>query len=83
MGARQVDRQDRKCTLCNVIEDEFHCLIECPRFTNGRKGNLPECLKNNPSMFKFIHHLNTTDFDEQSRLGKLCFQIQIKHKSYI
>ncbi len=26
--------KDRVCSLCNVIEDEFHCRIECPRYDN-------------------------------------------------
>ena len=24
---------ERKCTLCNVIEDEYHFVIECQRYT--------------------------------------------------
>ena len=46
---------DRTCTLCNIIEDAYHCLIECPRFINERKGCLPLALKNRPSMFSFIN----------------------------
>ena len=34
-----VELEDRKWNLCdmNTIGDEFHCLIECPFFTDERK----------------------------------------------
>ena len=35
---QKVDAINRKCELCNTIEDEFHCLVECPRFKEVRKN---------------------------------------------
>ena len=29
---------ERVCQICGVIEGEFHCLVECPRFNNERRG---------------------------------------------
>jgi len=32
-----IPREDRKCTTCNTIEDEYHIVIECSIFTDLRK----------------------------------------------
>ena len=32
---------------------EYHCLIECPRFMNERKGFLPVRRRHRPSMYEF------------------------------
>ena len=47
-------RNERVCQVCRVIEDEYHCLIECTRFNNERRGLLPSVLKERPNMFEFI-----------------------------
>ena len=31
----------RICDTCFILEDEYHCLIECPMFFNERKMCLP------------------------------------------
>ena len=41
-GRQNVAREDRKCNVCDVVEDEFHCLLECPRFINERSAYIPE-----------------------------------------
>ena len=28
-----IPRLDRNCTLCNEIEDEYHVMLICPRYT--------------------------------------------------
>ena len=53
-GRNRIEYKDRLCTMCNTIEDEFHCLIECPNYIKERKGCLPEILIRRPSMFEFI-----------------------------
>ena len=72
---------DRTCTLCNTIEDEYHCLIECPRFINERKGCLPLVLKNRPSMFSFINFLKCSDKMMLNKLGLLCFKVMKEYKN--
>ena len=55
-GGRKIDIQERVCVFCNVIEDEFHCFVECPCFADIRKGLLPLTLKKSPSMYNFIDY---------------------------
>ena len=34
---KSIPRLDRKCTLCNEVEDEYHVMLMCPRFAVLRK----------------------------------------------
>ena len=38
----RVPVNERKCTLCNVIEDEYHFVIECQWYTELRKKYIPK-----------------------------------------
>ena len=69
--------------MCHVIEDEFHVLIECPRFINERKRYLPNVLRKKPSMFEFLKLMNCTTDNECRTLGKLCANIQKEHRKFI
>ena len=52
---------DRKCTLCEVLEDEYHFVIECNRYVELRKKYIPKYYWQRPSMIKFVELLNTTN----------------------
>ena len=45
-----IPRNERLCEVCGVIEDEYHCLIDCPRYVNERRGRLTKALINRPCM---------------------------------
>ena len=34
---RKIPREDRKCSVCGVVEDEIHFLDNCTKFSNERK----------------------------------------------
>ena len=51
---------DRKCVHCNVLEDEFHFVVECKIFIELRTKYIPKYYWKRPSMYKFIELLNTT-----------------------
>lgn len=52
---RQISKSldDRKCSLCNVLEDEFHFVLECNMFAEFSRYNW-----NSPSMHNFITLIN-------------------------
>ena len=83
--ARQkIEVKDRKCTLCDVVEDEYHCLIECPRFCKERKGCLPENLLKKPSMYAFVSFMKCDDMKTCEKMGLLCFKIMKEYeKTYL
>ena len=77
----KIEANDRKCNLCNVLEDEYHCLIECPRFTNVRRNCLPITLINRPSMFEFVSLMKCLNENIHNKIGLLCFKVMKDYKS--
>ena len=45
--------------FCNVLEDEFHFLLECPFYIDLRKRYLHKYYWRRPNMPKFIELLST------------------------
>ena len=80
---KKLDLKDRVCPVCNVIEDEFHCFIECPCFVELRKGLLPINLKKCPSMFNFIDYFRCDKEENFHKMGLLCHSILKKHKKML
>ena len=56
----KIDYLLRRCQQCEDIEDEYHIIMICTRFTALRKRLLPKNLYNNPSLFKLINFINTS-----------------------
>ena len=52
---------ERTCTNCEVLEDEYHFVIECNRYTELREKYIPRYYWRRPSMFKFVELLNSTN----------------------
>ena len=49
-----IPRNERLCPFCEVLEDEYHFVLECQLFNNLRKNYVPKFYRVNPSMHKFI-----------------------------
>ena len=82
-GHRRLDVIERKCTLCGVIESEYHCLIECPRYKDARIGCVPEYLKRKPSMFAFVNFIKCENEIEFRKVGLLCLKVMKEHQKYV
>ena len=82
-GMNRIERRDRLCPICRCVEDEFHCLIECPRFNNERLGLVPDYIEKNKNIDNFINFLSTEDISEQRRLGILCLKIQKEYRETV
>ena len=50
-----------KCENCNVLEDEFHFMIECKIFIELRTKYIPKYYWKRSSMYRCIELLNTTN----------------------
>ena len=50
----------RTCTLCNVIENEFHFVLECPLYSELRDTYIKPYFFKRPNMFKFISLINSS-----------------------
>lgn len=55
----RVEYGDRKCRICNKLEDEFHFIIECPLYNELRKLYIDKYYTVRPSLFKLIELLTT------------------------
>ena len=53
-GPNKLPVDDRRCEVYNVIENEYHTLIKCPRFNNDRNGLLTNDLMIDPSFFNVL-----------------------------
>lgn len=51
--------ENRKCRICNVLEDEFHFILECPLYLNLRRQYIPRYYFQNPSMFKLLELMSS------------------------
>ena len=67
---------DRECSLCGKLEDEYHAVLECPRYEEFREAYIPHYLLRRPSMFKFIEFLNTLNPNEMRSFGKFCYRLR-------
>ena len=55
----KIPYQERKCKLCNTLEDEIHFLLKCPMFSNSRKTYIKKCFWKRPSMIRFVELMNS------------------------
>ena len=61
--------EDRQCEICpNSIEDELHCLVDCPRFINERGDLLHNRLAEHKNVSELIRFICTDDLQEQNKL---------------
>ena len=79
----KIERENRLCDLCGIVESEFHCLIECPRFVNEREGLLNVALRDHPGMNEFIRMFQSENEDHMRNLGLLCFRIMLEYNKHV
>ena len=48
----KVPQPDRLCVCCNKLEDEFHVICECPRYSSIRRLYIKPYYVRKSSMFK-------------------------------
>ena len=51
---------ERKCSLCQVLEDEYHFVLECNVYAELRYKYIPKYYWKRPYMYKVVELLNTT-----------------------
>ena len=63
---------DRKCILCNlnVLEDEFHFVLQCTMYNDLRKKYIMKYFWSRPSTFKLVQLLSVENGKELCNLGK-------------
>lgn len=65
----KVPLDNRKCKICNVVEDEFHFILECTLFKDLRKRYINKYYWGRPNMPKFIELFTTENSKVLTNLG--------------
>ena len=65
----------RFCTCCNVVEDEYHDLLNCDKFKALRDRYFPKRLLIKPSMFKFVNFLQSFCDKEGKLFSVYCYKV--------
>lgn len=65
---------ERKCFVCQVLEDEYHFIIECQLYIELRKLYISKYYWERPSMFKFIELIKSTNGNRIRKLGVFIYQ---------
>ena len=60
---------ERLCTLCGVLEDEYHFVIECRLYTQLRKKYIKEYFWKHPSVLKFTQLITSNRKSEITDLS--------------
>ena len=60
-GPARIPVDERKCTHCELLEDEYHFILECNIYAelHVRNKYIPKYFWRRPSLFKFIELMNT------------------------
>ena len=76
----QYPRTDRLCVCCNKLEDEFHVICECPRYSCIRKLYIKPYYVRKSGMFKLVALLNTDNVSEKQKLAIFIKRALMIHK---
>ena len=80
-GIVRQEVNERKCAVCRQeVENEFHCLIKCPRFNNERRGLLPNYLEKEPTEMNFLKYVRSDCIKDQKKLSLLCFKVMKEYR---
>lgn len=65
---------ERKCSVCGILEDEYHFVIECRIYQDLRKKYIAPYFWMRPSMFKFVELINSTNSTCIRKLSNYIYQ---------
>ena len=56
-----VPYHERKCQICNVLDDEYHFVLECRMLEDLRTKYIPSTHRTRPNMYKLIKLFDCTN----------------------
>ena len=78
-----IPMENRLCSTCQKLEDEFHFVLECVRYENLRIQYIPNFYRRRPSMFKLIELFSSTVKEVQRNLALFVFKAFKVRDEYI
>ena len=67
-------RENRKCKLCNSLEDEYHFLFECSLYNKLRTSYFKPYFRLNSNMFKTVQLLQSNNENDIKRLATFVYK---------
>ena len=67
----KLDINERKCSYCNVLEDEYHFVLECLNYAHLRILYIPRYFRVRPNIRKFVELLTSNRKKRYSQFGYL------------
>ncbi len=73
---------NRRCSLCACLEDEYHFILECTMYTDIRKTYIRSYFYRRPNMVKFIQLIQSENSSIVRNLGVYIFKaFQIRNEN--
>ena len=66
--------EERRCTSCHSLEDEFHFVLECSRYNDLRTMYIPNYYRRRPNMFKLVELFKSESKKTQINLSLYVFK---------
>ena len=79
----KITQENRLCTECLVLEDEYHVICVCTRYTEMRIKYVKPYYINRPCMVKFIQLLNSENVSEMRKLGSFIKSLFNCYNTYL
>ena len=68
---------ERRCIVCNVLEDEYHFFLECSLYNDLRNAFILQYYRRRPNMQKFIDLLTCENEDIIKNLCMFVYKASI------
>ena len=78
-----IPRNERKCILCNTLEDEFHFLLECDLYKDLRIRYIKQYYRKRPNMLKFIEIMSSERKRENMNLSVFIYKAMERRNSIL
>ena len=85
---RKLEIEDRKCKTCNIVEDEMHFLMKCPRYEKDRSELMSYVEERVPNFIdlddenKFIY-LMSSEGEIIKKVAKMVTNMMKTHKNHV
>lgn len=79
----KIIRSERKCRICNVLEDEFHFLLVCPLYHELRVEYIKRFYWVRPNIPKFVSLLSSENQSTLRRLAAFVYKsFELRNRQY-
>ena len=77
-----IERCDRKCISCNILEDEFHFVLECKMYKELRIQYLKKYYYCRPNIPTFVELLTSTNVNVNRNLALFVYKAMALREKY-